>query len=135
MDIRKEYGTDSKKEIEGVWEDFGDGCEVLIARIGNEEYSKYFQKISRPYKKQIRRDTLHEDKARELLVDSMAEKIVLSWKGLKEDGKLVPYTKKEAIRVLNEYKDFRDAIMEIAGEMETFKNIDDEDAEKNSKKS
>lgn len=131
MDIKKEFGTDSKKEIEGIWEDFGSGCTVKIARLGNPEYAKIFRKISRPYKKAIRRETLGEEKAEKLLVQSMAEAIVLDWKGLEEDGKKIPYSKENATRILTQYKDFRDQCAEVAGEMESFKLAENEDAEKN----
>jgi len=31
MDIKKEFGTSKAKEQEGIWSDFGDGCQVKIA--------------------------------------------------------------------------------------------------------
>ena len=59
------------------------------------------------------------------------EAIVLDWKGLEEDGKAVPYNQANCIRILTDYKDFREQISEIANEMESFKIAEDEDAEKN----
>lgn len=135
MDLKKEYGTDKDKELAGVWEDFGGGCKVLIARIGNENYSKVFRRISKPYQNAIRRGTLGNEKAEDLLIQAMAESIVLDWKGMEEDGKPVKYSKEECMRVLKAYKDFRDEISERAGSMELFKREMDAESEKNSKKS
>ena len=134
MDLKKEYGTDKNKELDGVWEDMGNGCKVLIARIGNENYSKVFRRISKPYQNAIRRGTLGNDKAEDLLIQAMAECIVLDWTGLEEDGKKVKYSREECIRVLKEYKDFRDHVSELANSMELFKREMDAEAEKNLKK-
>jgi len=135
MDIKKEYGTDASLETEGTWEDFGEGCEIKIARIGNKAYRKYFQKASKPYQKQIRRGTLSDDKAEELLIDAMAHCIVMDWKGMQEDGADIEFSIANCKRVLTEYKDLRDAISDIANSAESFKLAEDEAAEKNSENS
>jgi hypothetical protein len=134
MDLKKEYGTDKDKELAGVWEDMGGGCKVLIARLGNENYSKVFRRISKPYQNAIRRGTLGNEKAEELLIQAMAECIVLDWQGLEEDGKKIKYSRDECVRVLKEYKDFRDHISELANSMELFKREMDAESEKNLKK-
>lgn len=134
MDLKKEYGTNRKSEVDGVWEDFGGGTTVLIARIGNENYQKVFRRISKPYQNAIRRGTLGNDKAEDLLIQAMADCIVLDWKGLKEDDKPVKFSKEECVRVLKEYKDFRDHVSELANSMEIFRQEMDSEAEKNSKK-
>lgn len=135
MDLKKEFATNKQAEVDGIWEDMGGGCKVLIARIGNENYSKTFRKISKPYQNAIRRGTLGNEKAEELLIQAMADSIVLDWQGLEEDGKVVKYSKEECVRVLKEYKDFRDHINDLAGSIALFKLQADEESEKNSKKS
>ena len=131
MDIRKVYGTNKKDEQEGKWEDFGEGLSVKIARMGNPNYSKKFREIAKPYQKSIRRGTLGEQKSEELLIQAMADTILLDWKGLEENGKPVKFTREEAIRVMTEYPDFRDAVSEVAGAIETFKLEEDEAGRKN----
>ena len=91
FDVKKEFGTDSNKEVKGVWhDDFGDGLEVKIARIGNPIYQKTFNDISKPHRKAIRRGTLKDETAEKLLIKAMAKAIVLDWKGLSENGSEVP---------------------------------------------
>jgi len=131
MDIKKAYGTDKKKEENGVWEDLGDGAKVLVARIGNPNYRKVFEQITKPYTKAIRRGTLSEEKATDLIIKSLAKTVLLNWEGLKEDNKLLKYSETEAIRLLTEYPDFRDQIQEIANDLETYKLVQDEETEKN----
>ena len=131
MDLKKEFATDESLEEEGVWQDFGDDLKCKIARMGNKNYQKEFQKLSKPYKKQIRRGTLNDAKAEEILIKTMAKAILLGWEGLEEDGNPVPYSEKNAIHILTEYKDFRDLIGDYADDLEAYKIEEDEEAEKN----
>jgi len=131
FDIKKEYGTDEKKEVEGVWETLGEGCKVLVARTGNPKYEKVYNRITKPYRQQIKRDSLSEEKARDITIQLIAESVLLDWQGIEEDGKPVKYSKKEAIRLLTKYKDFRNAVSELAGSIALFKSQEDEELEKN----
>ncbi len=131
LDLKKEYAVDKNKEIDGVWQDFGSGARMKIARIGNPEYQKVFQKISKPHRKSIRRGTLADDVAEKLLVEAMADSILLDWDGVEEGGQVLPYNKENAMRILLEYKDLRDQVTEIANEMESFRAEEDQEAEKN----
>ena len=130
-DVRKIFGTDKQAEIEGKWNDIGDDIKLLIARIGNPEYQKAFQKISKPHRRAIRRGTLNDEVAEKLLVKAMAQTILLDWEGLEEDGVPVPYSTDNAIRILMEYKDLRDYVSDIANEMEGYRADEDEEGEKN----
>jgi hypothetical protein len=131
MDLKKEYATDKKAEIEGIEKDFGNGCFIKIARIGNSEYKKAFRKITKPYEKAIRRGNVSEDLADKFMIEALSKTIVLGWRGMQEDGKDVPYSVDECTRILTEYPDLREQIYEIANEMESFKIEDDEELEKN----
>ena len=130
-DVKKIFGTNKTDEIEGKWNDIGDGIQILVARIGNPEYQKEFQRISKPHKRALRRGSLNDEVAERLLIKVMAKNILLDWKGLEEDGVVVPYSYDNAIRILTEYKDLRDYVSDIANEMESFKAEEDEEAEKN----
>ena len=131
FDIAKEFGTDESKEIEGVWEDMGNGCRLLIAREGNPKYKKAFTRMTKPYRQQIRRETLSDEKAEEITIKIMAETILLNWEGLEEDGNPVEYSKAEAVRMLTKYRDFRNHVSELAGSISLFKQTEDEESEKN----
>lgn len=132
MKLAKVFGTDKSKEQEGVWIEMGEGGAIKVARMGNPSYSKKFQKLTKPYKQAIRRETLSDEIAERILVDSMAEHILLDWKGIEdENGNEIPYSLETAKKLLSDLKDFRNYISEMATSIENFKEEEDEGTEKN----
>lgn len=131
MDIKKTFGTNRDLELEGVWEPINEEASVKIARIGNDRYTKLFQKLMRPYRKQVRRGTMPDKKAEEIYNQVIAETVLLDWKGLTEDDKPLEYSVENAIRLLTEYKDFKDLVVDAAEAMETFQKEEIEESEKN----
>jgi hypothetical protein len=132
MDIRKRFGTSRELETDGVWVDLGDGSKIKVARIGNSRYNEVFQKLIAPFRRQVRMGNIPNEVADEILVKAMARTVLLDWEGIAEDGKAVPFSVENAYRLMKEYPDFRNVVSEVAQEMETFKEIDTEDATKNS---
>ena len=134
-DIKKVFGVDKTKSEDGTWVDLEEGIRVKIARIGNLSYRKELERLSKPRRRQIRRGTLSEETAEQMLTEVMAKTVLLDWEGIEEDKKKVPYSIAAARRLLTEYPDFREMISDLAGEMETFKQEFDEESEKNLRKS
>jgi hypothetical protein len=131
MDVSK-FQTNKSMEEEGVWVDVdGNGTRIKVARINNARYKKYFQKITKPYKRQIRTGTLSEDLAEKLLVDALANTILLDWKGFTKEGQDFPYSVDHARLFLAESPDFRDFVSDAANEMETFRTAELEEARGN----
>lgn len=122
MDLAS-FKTNLTAEIEGVWVEIGEGCELLIARLGNKEFRKFMKSASKPYRSMMRNDQLPDDVAEKLMVKALAATILLDWKELKLGGKKLKYSKEECERVLGdeEFKDFRDLVVEIAQARETFR--------------
>lgn len=121
MDIN-EFKTDKALEEEGTWVSLdGNGTEIKVARMNNRAYKKYFQQITKPYKRLIRNGSLSEDLAEKLLVDAIAHKILLDWNGFTKNGKKFPYSVENAKTFLSESADFRDLVTEAAGEMENYR--------------
>jgi hypothetical protein len=60
--------------------------------------------------------------------------VLLDWQGLQRGGAPVAYSPREAAAILADpaYKDFRDLVVELAGDQEAYRERDLEDAEKNS---
>jgi len=133
-DLKKLFGTDQNKEKEGVWQDMGDGLKMRIARIGNPNYQKRFQALSKPHRRALRRGTLSDEIAEQLLIKCLAETIVLDWEGVEENGETIPYSVDNAIRILTDYPDLRNYVNDIANEMEGYKEDADEEAIDNLKK-
>jgi hypothetical protein len=131
MDISKEYKTDEDLEVKGKEFDFGDDCFCTIARRGNPEYIKVMRRLMKPYKRQLRADRVPDAVQEEISIRVIAMTILKGWRGMKEDGVEVPYNSENCIRILTEYKDFREQVSEISDEMEHYRIADDEDAEGN----
>ena len=133
-DVKKLFGTDTKKEQEGVWYDIAEGLRMKIARIGNPNYQKRFQAISKPYRRSIRRGTLSDDIAEKLLVQCLSETIVLDWEGVEDGGMEIPYSKDAAVDLLTKYPELRGYINDIANELEGFQEEFVEVGDENLKK-
>ncbi len=128
MDLN-DFKTNQVAEEKGTWVDFGNECELLIARSGNKQWRKHWKKISKPYEKQITRKTLSDEKADVLIIDAMANTILLGWKNLMNNGEVIVYSVSKAKEVL-QIKDFREAVSEVSTSMESFQvQLDEEDTE------
>lgn len=133
-DVKKLFGTDKTKEQEGVIHEMGEGLKMRIARIGNPKYQKRFQALSKPHRRALRRGTLSDEIAEKLLVQCLAETIVLDWEGLEEDGVEIEYSTENAVKILTDYPELRNYVNDIANEMEGYQADDDEEAIDNLKK-
>lgn len=131
MDITR-FRTEEDLEIEGVWVNLDSASRIKIARQGNPRYRTLFQKKLAPYRSAVRQGTLDEETAEQLLCEVMAETILLDWEGIEEGGKEVLYSKKEAVRFLKTYKDFKDLVQQVSDEMEVFRQREDDEAGKTS---
>lgn len=126
MDILKTFTTDKALETHGVNVDIGGGTTLLVARMYNPEYNELLRNAMKPYK----RAKLSNDDSLELMIAIEADTILLDWDGVTADGKDVPYTKSAAREYLH-VRDFRALVLEIAGNMETFKAQEVAEGEKN----
>lgn len=131
MDIKKAYGTSEKLEQEGVWVPLGDGAKVKVARAGNKENRAEIKRLIAPHKVALRNDKLPDDVLETLTIKAMAGTILLDWDGIKEDGKAVPYSRENAIRLLTEYKDFRDQVAVLSNEITLYQAEAEAEAAKN----
>ena len=116
----KDFKTDKDKEKDGVWEELGDGCSVLVARYGNPAMVNAYRRYPRVLRQRLESGQVDDDKSAAVMAKVMADTILLNWKGLKEDGKEVVYSKEECIRILVEYPDIRGMIFEISNETQLY---------------
>ena len=129
----KDFKTDKGKEKDGVWEDLGDGCSVLVARYGNRAMINAYRRYPRILRQRLESGQVDDDKSATILSKVMADTILLDWDGLKEDGKEIVYSKEECVRILTEYPDVRDMIFEIANEAARYHDEGVSKTTKNSK--
>lgn len=130
MDIFAAYATDDTKEKDGIWVEIGDS-EFLIARAGNPNYVK---KLSRSFERNQkfleRKDEAAEKLSEKLLVEVIADTILLDWKNVQFKGEEFPHNRDNAIALLN-IKDFRKQVMQHADDFAAYKAVQEGDQEKN----
>lgn len=130
MDVFSTYATDEKAEVEGKWFPLSKTAKVLVARNGNQRYQAAFRKKLADHEMDLNTGTPEADKlAEEILVDVMAETILLGWEGLSFQGQAVSYSREMAKTMLR-VKDWRRRINAIADSLENYR-IQAEEAAKN----
>jgi hypothetical protein len=126
MDIFKEYATDENLEVEGTWFEVGD-AKLLIARLGNKKYARKLSKLYERNRKLLdRKDDAADALSDKIMIEVLAETILLGWQGLEFQGKAFPYSKENAMKAL-EIKDFRKSVMDLAGDESEFKAVKEEE--------
>lgn len=130
MDIFDTYATDETAELEGRWFPLDKKTKVLVARTGNANYLK----AMRQRMKDAQIDTEdqsdeNEQLVTDLVIETMAETILLGWKGLFLKKEELAYSKTNAMKVLA-VKGFRERISNIASKLESFR-VKEEEAQGN----
>ncbi len=130
----KEFVTDEVKELEGVWVyfDVEETQGLLIARAWNENFMKAFRKFPRGFQARARMGTIDKKKDKEVWHKLLADTVLLDWKGVSDEGKVLKYDKKIVVEQLNKYKGLVSFVWESACEESLYHEEQEEDDEKNS---
>lgn len=122
MSIYKTFSTDEELEGRGVVLDFGDGQWVRITRAGgsNKKFIKLLEAMMKPHRRAVQLELLSDDKATEIMHTVFAKAIILEWKISDEEGKDIPFTLENALRV---FKDLPEFFMQIKTEAENRSNF------------
>lgn len=121
MDIFESYATDEVAELEGRWFPLTKSAKVLVARTGNSNYLKALrQRMKDSQIDSEDESTENEALVTSLIVETMAETILLGWKDLQYKGKDLEYSKANA-KTLLEVKGFRKRINDISDKLESFR--------------
>lgn len=137
MDFWNAYSTNEQAEVEGRYFENGD-AEFLIARAGNDRYSRM---ISKQYEgnKHILDDkssdaakATGEALAKKITIDVMSKSILLGWKGNVDwKGTPLPYTVDNAQKLLG-LKDFQAWVVGKSGAYQNYLLAAEEEDAKNS---
>jgi hypothetical protein len=132
MDILTAFGTNKKKEEEGVWVEGADGTEFLVARMGNKQSTALAEKLMRPHRTAQRKGALDNSVLTKITHKVMAHHVLLDWKGVKVGGQLVDYTPELGERLFAEVPDFAEFISDFASQIKLFQDEEQQESEKNS---
>jgi|TARA_R110000787_G_scaffold36139_1_gene92447 hypothetical protein len=130
-DLGKNYATDTAAEQDGVWEPLADGIEIRVARVGNPNYQRIWEREIKPYRAQVDRGLMADDKMTEIIIKVMAEAVLLDWKNVEYEGKKLQYNRANALRILTELPDFRADVLFLANQQASYRAAEIEEAEKN----
>jgi len=120
MDILNSFATDEKLETEGKVFPLSKTASIKVARSGNPKYvSLLRQKMSEAQLDLVGGDEA-DQLAESILIDVMAETILVGWKGIVEGGLEVPYSVSKAKEYLK-VKDFRRKVASLSENFEAFK--------------
>ncbi len=130
MDIFEQYATDETAELEGRWFPLDKKTKVLVARTGNANYLKAMRQRMKDAQIDVDDQSDENEKlVTDLIIETMAETILLGWKGMSMKGEELAYSKTNAMKALS-VKGFRERIAGIAGKLESFR-VKEEEAQGN----
>lgn len=138
MNLYDVYETDTALETEGVWVALTKDIQVKVAALPNPNFVDYLTKLQKPYKGQIRKNSLDKEIEEDLYVKAVAKTVLIDWKGIKDkENKDIPYSYENAYKLLSDksLKRFKSDIILLSTEAETFKAEEKEEAVKNSETS
>ena len=134
FDLKKDFGTDPKKELEGEWVDLdSEGSRLLIARVGNPNFKKAYSKIPRAIQRRLDEEPDGTDTTRPYLVGVIVKTILLGWEGIADEGEEIMYTEETAKKQLLKYPDFLTFVIELGNERKRYVLDELEEDVKNSK--
>jgi len=120
--------TDKKLEEDGAWVEISQGFSIKVCRMGSKRHTKALERLRMPYKNWRE---LPDEKARELTIKALAEGVLIDWKGLRLDGKELPYSVDNCVQVLSEIGEFANMVIQAASNFTTFKEETLKGEEKN----
>lgn len=131
LDVFLEYAVDEAKEVDGVWKDLTATAKVLVARAGNKKYARL---LSSEVEKNQRALDLKTEAAEALsdriMIDVLAQTVLLGWEGIKFKGQDLPYSRDNA-KMLLAVKDFRGVISRLAADFANYRVAQEEALGKN----
>lgn len=130
MDIFETYATDETAEVEGRWFPLDKKTKVLVARTGNANYTRVIRQRMKDAQIDVEDQSDDNEKlVTDLIVETMAETILLGWKGLSMKGEDLAYSRANAMKALS-VKGFRNRISGIADKLDSFR-VKEEEAQGN----
>lgn len=116
------FKTDEQKEIEGVWENLTEDGEaaILVARVGNKAFNQAYKKLPKVTQRMIEQGLMLDEDSDKILCSIIGSTILLDWRGLTDEGKLIKYSTENAAKFLLKYKEFRSLVWELAQDFQRF---------------
>lgn len=120
MDVYTAFATDETLETEGKWFPLSKTASVKVARSGNAKYVEMLRARLKDAQLDLMATKEADELAESILVDVMAETVLLGWKGLTFQGDDLPVNAASARKLLA-VKDFRRKVSGFSENFEAFR--------------
>lgn len=130
----KAIRTDLDKIEDGVWVDYIDDVKLCIASVNSKAYREHKDRLLRPHLRQLRAKEIQADQILEIIKPAVAHHILKGWKNIQNDqGAEIPYAPETALEFFRdpEMGDFYGFVLEVAGEVNNYRQELLEDARGN----
>lgn len=101
----EQFKTDLRLEQEGITLDLGEAGKFLLARAGgsNKKFAKKFKDVSRPHRRAIQNQSIDDETANQIMVESYADAVLMGWSGVTgSDGQPLEFNRANAIKLLTD---------------------------------
>lgn len=130
MSLYKQFKTDSKLEKEGILLEYGTNSQgkpicIRVARAGagNDAYVKRMEVAVKPHRRLIQNETIERAVLTKIVREVFAETVVLGWENVEdENGKPMPFTKENCIKLFTDLPDLFDDLQESAQKAALFRS-------------
>ena len=122
FDVKQDI-RDRDREKDGAWMEWDEDTRFLVARKTSPRYKAAFSKGYRENERLLSSKTntkRADDIAEELMLNCMAEHLLLDWVGVTDGGKKLPYSVEAAKFIIEEPDDLRTAIDEFSESRANF---------------
>lgn len=123
MKLKQQYKTDLEGSENGVWVPIdGQGCALKIARMSNLKYQNRRRELERPHQHLTRTTGIPAELANQIFNQCIAETILVDWQGVEDDeGNEVPYSKEVSYDYIVSMPDFKELVVSLAIDQNTFR--------------
>ena len=131
MSLYSRFKTDSSEEQRGVRVQYGVNDRtglpivVILARAGgsNTRFSKVWERLTKPYRRQIETETIDPKISADLMRRLYAEAVVLDWENVDNaDGEELPFSVDNCVKIFEDLPDWFDDIRKVSGDMAVFRS-------------
>lgn len=122
--LDKLFKNDKNSESGGIWMEVSEEIKFLVKRFGgfnSQPVKMALAKYYKPYARQVETGTLSADKEREIQNRVFVESCMLDWKGVQIDGQEVPFSKEEAVKLLNSLPELADTLVNYANDPKNYR--------------
>lgn len=121
LDIFKEFATIEKLEVEGVWKELGE-AKFKVGRSRNDAYMALYVKLENEHKEVLLAGGEEALKLREeIMYQVIATTVLLGWQNVAFQGKAMPYSVENAIKLLR-VKDFFRVVSAWSNDITNYQN-------------